>query len=134
MTNWIMSANPAVYDHESAFRERGYIDWKQTRNFAVGDIVYIYCTKPLGRIRFKTVVSEVNKYGFTADCYWRTAPPENTSSMKCMRLKYLNESNSDELSFTALKGKGMNYPPQSPCRVNGDLLLSIERCFGGTEK
>lgn len=134
MTNWIMSANSAVYDHESAFREQGYIDWKQTRNFAVGDIVYIYCTKPLGRIRFKTIVVEVNRYGFIADRYWKAIPPENSDSTKCMRLKFLGESNSDELTFAALKEKGMNYPPQSPCRVNGELLMGIERCFGGTEK
>lgn len=47
MKNWVMSANTQVYDHEKAFRDQGYINWSQTRNFSVGDYIFIYCSKPI---------------------------------------------------------------------------------------
>lgn len=131
MTNWIMSANPTIYDHRAAFSENGYIDWKQTRNFLVGDIVYIYCTKPIGQICYKTIVVEINKTQIDNDRYWLTSPPESNPSIKYMRLSYIAEIDDSRLSYTALKDHGMKYPPQSPCKVNDELLLIIEQCFGG---
>ena len=56
ITNWIISANNLIYDHSASFKENGYIDWHQTAKFSVGDFVYIYCTKPLKRVKYKTVV------------------------------------------------------------------------------
>ena len=40
--NWIISANPKIYDHLSSFEHFGYIDWKQGKiKYKVGDIIYI---------------------------------------------------------------------------------------------
>ena len=39
---WIIDSNLSKYVAISAFRELGTVDWTQSANFAVGDIVYIY--------------------------------------------------------------------------------------------
>ena len=56
MQYWMISANGKMYDHASAFEKWGYIDWRQNRNYEIGDIVYIYCTKPIKKLMYKTQV------------------------------------------------------------------------------
>lgn len=41
MTEWMMSANGKIYDHQRAFAEQGFIYWRKVRNFSKGD-VYLY--------------------------------------------------------------------------------------------
>lgn len=41
-TEWIIACNPDKYDVIGAFHELGSIDWTQSANIVVGDIVYIY--------------------------------------------------------------------------------------------
>lgn len=45
--NWIVPSNPKIFNADEAFKKMGYIDWRQNVNFDIGDIVCIYCTKPL---------------------------------------------------------------------------------------
>lgn len=40
---WLIAANHNIYDHVKAFNELPYIDWRQTANYNVGDLVYIFC-------------------------------------------------------------------------------------------
>ena len=47
---WMISANGKMYDHASSFATNGFIDWRQRAKYNVGDIVYIYCTRPFMRI------------------------------------------------------------------------------------
>ena len=54
--NWMISANGKIYDHAKAFAKWGYIDWRQHAKYNVGDIVYIYCTKPYQKVMYKTKV------------------------------------------------------------------------------
>ena len=56
MTNWIISANPNKYDVIAAYQKYNLIDWTQSAKFQVGDIVYIYVSKPFQKIMFKTEV------------------------------------------------------------------------------
>ena len=50
MQKWIIPANPLIYDHARFFDDYGYIDWKQRLKFEVGDIVYLYCSKPFQKV------------------------------------------------------------------------------------
>ena len=57
---WIIPANKSTYNHEEAFNKFGLIDWAQTRNVEVGDIVYIYLGAPEKRIFAKGIVEKTN--------------------------------------------------------------------------
>lgn len=46
---WIISANPKKYDVVSAFNQYDYIDWSQSANHEIGDIIYIYCSAFIGK-------------------------------------------------------------------------------------
>ena len=61
--------NPNVYDAIGAFKELKEIDWgnKSNNKFRIGDIVYIYVSKPIQSIAIKTEVTKIDiksKYSF----------------------------------------------------------------------
>lgn len=131
MQKWIISANSNMFDHKRAFQELGYIDWKQTRNFSVGDIVYIYVTKPESRIKYKTRVVAVDLSANQIenfDKFWVKKTSGNNEK-NYFRLKMLEEFDNSLLSFEHLQNNGMRYAPQSPCRIKEELeeyLNSLE--------
>ena len=128
MKCWIMSASAAVYDHDAAFSELGYINWRQTRNFAVGDVVYIYCTRPASKVKYKTIVDSISVDG-VIEKYWikKQNLPEKSKYM-CLRL--VSKSEDESLSLFELQKHGMQYPPQSPCLVKPELQQYLIECFG----
>lgn len=132
MDSWMIAANPKYYDHEKAFREQSYVDWRQTRNFKVGDTVYIYCAKPVSQVKYKTIVEQTGLEPYV-DKYWRIDIDESRIGPKLMRLRIIAAIDSDELRFINLKHNGMPYPPQSPCRLKPDLLEYFERFFSGDQ-
>ena len=67
VTEWIISANPKEYDFINAFRDLGKIDWRQSKNVAKGDIVYVYVSDNIQTIKFKCVAREVDKKKPTID-------------------------------------------------------------------
>ena len=46
MKYWIIPANSKRYDYVSAFEKQEFIDWTKNQKYEIGDIVYIYCSKP----------------------------------------------------------------------------------------
>ena len=61
MSNWIIPSNSSKFDLAKFLSNHNNdVDWKQSANFEVGDVVYIYCTKPEMRIRYKMEVTETN--------------------------------------------------------------------------
>ena len=69
MKGWIISANNKYYDYHRAFKDLDLIDWiDNNRNFSREDIVYIYSSKPIGKIEYKCEVVATNiKYENTID-------------------------------------------------------------------
>lgn len=57
---WILSFDISRYDVHTIFKENGYCLWNQRRDFQVGDIVYLYESKPVSKIVYKAVVEEIN--------------------------------------------------------------------------
>ena len=60
MNYWIIPCNIKKYDVFKAFRMFKKLNWKQSTNIEVDDIVYIYTTKPHSAITHKCKVLEVN--------------------------------------------------------------------------
>lgn len=57
MNNWIIPSNSSKFDISRFLsKHNNHVDWKQSANFEVGDVVYIYCTKPQMRIRYKMTI------------------------------------------------------------------------------
>jgi len=128
MKTWVISANPAVYNHEKAFLEQGYIDWRQTRNFAEGDIIYVYCTRPLSKVMYKVEVVSTNSTP-PEEQYWLTehSLPANA---RYMRLRLLKKLDSASLSLSNLQEHGLHYAPQSPCVAKDELRSYLNEQFG----
>ncbi len=57
---WILTCDTSRYDIHTLFNENGFCLWNQRRNFEVGDVVYIYESKPISKIVYKAIVEEIN--------------------------------------------------------------------------
>ena len=61
MQKWLVPSNPNIYDAETSFEQNGFIDWRQNKNkYEVGDIVYLYCSQTIRKVRFKAIVEKVD--------------------------------------------------------------------------
>ena len=68
--DWIIPANPSVYDAVSAFRKLKTLDWHKSRmmrNMQVEDTAYIYISKSIKMIKFKCVVTKSEVHGLEID-------------------------------------------------------------------
>ena len=119
MTEWIIPCNPNYYKVDDAFSALKKLDWKQTSpKMQVGDIVYIYISKPIMAIRYKCKVNKVNldkieiddsKFVINGDSY-ETYPVH-------MELEVL-EKYDNELTMEILSNNGVKGRIQCPRRVN----------------
>lgn len=132
--NWLISANGKMYDHASSFAHYGSIDWRQGNvKYAIGDIVYIYCTNPIQRIRYKCKVTELNKdpSKIRDDKEYWLIQEEYEKSLKgnFFSLQLIEEVDSDKLSLPRLRNKGLKAAPQGPMKLDAALEAYISSIF-----
>ena len=132
MQTWLISANGKMYDHSSSFEKNGFVDWKQNKfKYQVNDIVYIYFTKPIKRVMFKTKVEKVNMP--FSECiddkeFWiDTSKYESAKDGTYIRLRLLEQADRDELSFEHLHENGLKRAPQGAMRIKEELRQYIEK-------
>ena len=130
---WMISANGKMYDHASSFATNGFIDWRQRAKYSIGDIVYIYCTRPFMRVMYKC---EVAKHSMQfSDCiddavFWRDRDEyEKSKSGDYARLKLLEQVDTIFLSLDNLKKYGLSAAPQGPIKVSEELHAYINKYF-----
>ena len=126
MQNWLISANSKMYRHSDAFDKWGYIDWRQNRNYSVGDTVFIYCTKPVKKIVYKTVIEKVNmKFSEITDDkeFWLDADEYYKSQGGYYaRMRLIDEADSEFLSLHELQErKLLKNGPQGPMKMSDEL-------------
>ena len=134
MTNWIISANSQMYDHTSSFEHYSFIDWRQGNvNFEIGDIIFIYSTRPTSMIQYKCVVEKVDLFypNIRDDKdYWKDENEYQKSiNGKFMRLKLIDQIYNPKLSLDNLKLNGLSAAPQGPVKVKPQLLEYINSNF-----
>lgn len=134
MTNWIISANEKMYDHTLSFAHFSYIDWRQGNvNFQIGDIVFIYSTRPLSMIQYKCIIEKIDLiYPNIRDDkeYWKDlAEYKKSINGKFMRLKLIEQVYNQKLNLINLKENGLNAAPQGPVKVKPDLLEYLKINF-----
>ena len=136
---WLISANIKYYNHEQAFEDNGFIDWKQLkRDYKVEDIVYIYRTDT-HKIGYKCKITEIN---LTIDeipddsKYFSKNDNNHENSEKLfMRLQLIESFDYNELSYKNLmKLKLINGAPQGHIHVNKNLKEYIEKVINKSEK
>lgn len=129
MTTWLISTNPKMFNHSEAFARHDSVDWIQFANFEVGDIVYIYASKPEGAIRYKTTVTKIDM-SFSEiekdESLWIYTRDLRREKMKYSRLKLIKRIDSSMLDFESLKQHGLKNAPQRVKRLEGELLNYIE--------
>jgi len=96
---WIIPTNPLYYDVTHLFSNSEIECWKQYNNINVGDILYIYVTKPIGEVYFKCEVLKVNiPFEFDNE----HVNMSHVIEVKCLK-KFLNH----EITFEKLKSLGI---------------------------
>lgn len=116
-TEWIIPGNPTKYDVERAFHELGKIDWNQSTNISVGDIVYIYVSKTRFAIEFKCRANKVDLKKMEIDDQEFNISGEYDGSYgRYMELELIEELKGKVYSRDELKKHGF-LSPQSPIRI-----------------
>lgn len=130
---WMISANGKIYDHASSFAANGFIDWKQRANYSIGDIVYIYCTRPFKRVMYKCEVVKCSMPFSECiddkDFWMNISEYEKSKGGLYARLKLLEQVDTNYLSLEFLIENGLKAAPQSPIKVIPGLRSYIDKHF-----
>ena len=127
MNYWIIPANPQRYRLADALQELPFVDWRQHNNFEVGDIVYIYNSRPDSQILYKMEVTAVNLTAneTVADRQYWVSPMEFETSImhnRFFRMVPLAENDSDKLTLEDLLEHGLKGVPQGALKIREPLL------------
>lgn len=130
MTNWILPANPNDYKFEEAFEQEDHINWHQCRNkVSVGDVLYIYESKPQQCIRFKCEILAIDLPNVTPNdhLYWKNSERQNKvlQERKFMKIKKVGTLQ-PSLDLEQLKLYGLKAAPQGAMKPKDGLLKFIE--------
>jgi 5-methylcytosine-specific restriction enzyme A len=131
---WIIPANSKVYDHASSLEHFDFIDWHQgIYKYSIGDIVFLYCTLPYKKIKYKCTVEKVD-LPFEAirddKDYWIDKDKYTKSKIgKFMRLRLLDQVDSEKLSLEQLLLNGLKAAPQGAVKVVDELRNYLHMNF-----
>lgn len=126
MEKWVTSCNPNSYDVIGAFSIYDSLDWKQSTNVNIGDIVYIYVSHPISAIKFETKAVEVDlkPYNIGNDIEYENefarSGSNHDSYDRYMRLKLLRSFDDMLFPYEELKENGLRGI-QGPTRVSSEL-------------
>ena len=132
MNNWIIPSNNSKFDLAKFLSKHdNVVDWKQSANFEVGDVVYIYCTKPEMRIRYKMEVEETNiPFGKSLkdEMCWidKTEFKAGVENNKYFRMRLLATTQSDMLTMDMLHKQGVKGYIYGPRTIDKELTRYIE--------
>jgi 5-methylcytosine-specific restriction protein A len=132
---WIISANSQIYDYASYFSSNTIVHWRQSAKYGVGDIVYIYCTRPQQRIMYKCeVIRHSIPYSEIAGnddiSLWKDMDEyEKSKTRTYVRFKLLDRVDTDKLSLDALIKNGLKSVPRGPMTIHSELHTYIDSCF-----
>lgn len=126
---WLIPNNPDQYDAIKAFQNLKETDWGNPQNNKInmGDIVYIYSSKPIQAITIKAEVvkDNVNKNELFNNDQEYGRVNDIDKSKKYFRLKLLNFTNQEMLSLEKLQQNGLNGNIQGKQTIKQPLLKYI---------
>ena len=135
MSNWLIPCSIDVFRVHDYFATYNIIDWKQSHyKFQEGDIVYIYCSTPEMKVRYKCIVIQPNieySEAIHDEEYWGHKHIYNAVAKqnRYVRMELIGKVDSSDLSLHTLISHGLRMAPQGPQRIQGDLLDYIQSVF-----
>ena len=121
MQKWLISADTKKWDINEYYEKYGYVDWQLRFHYDIGDLIYIYCKKPVGKIMFKAFVE-------------REEVIDKDTGEKLAILKFIEKVDTDELSYENLKMHGLKMAPMGGMKLKGDLENYVRRYFSNESK
>ena len=104
-STWIIPANPKVYDIVSDFKKSDIMTWNHQSSMELGDIIYIYMTKPMGYIKYKCQIIDIDD--------------------NIMTIKLIQKFDDNLLTFDLLNNYGLKSV-RSPRRIPDKLNSFLE--------
>lgn len=111
VSEWFISGNPKEYNLFDAFHDLGKVDWRQTFNLSVDDIVYIYVSKGYQRVMFKCKVNKINlKVPEIVDRKYDLSGKHDGAYGRYMELEPIEEFNTGLFDRLVLEKYGFSAP------------------------
>ena len=134
MTYWIIPFNPNYFRLADCLREQGYVEWTQRYKYQIGDIVFIYSSKPDSKLLYKMEVSATNLSANECadDRKYLLNPYEVDANLDIplgFRMIPLAKNTSDKLTLNDLLEHGLKWVPQGGLKVKEPLLSYICSVF-----
>ena len=105
MQQWLITSNEKYYRVRDAFNDLGDLYWRKKfkGDIRIGDEVFIYLSKPIGKIMLKTVC--INNQASSSDELWNKdiayykQDVEPDKNLPCLHLKFVQMCDDESLSF-----------------------------------
>lgn len=115
--DWIIPANPKYFDVVQAFEENEIIDWKQSSDVRVGDMIYMYVGAPYSALMYKCKAVEVDiPYRYESD---------QLTIKKIMKIQLLTKYEPDYMPFDRLKKDFGIYAVRGPRSMPNSLKQEL---------
>lgn len=112
---WLLPSNSSKFNLHGYLTNHDIVDWKQFNNYAEGDIVFMYCTRPDSKVRymFRVIRTELTFEDYQNDkSFWNDEEQYQSGQEhnRFMRLRLLSKLNrkDERLSLDVLKGLGFS--------------------------
>ena len=113
---WIIPANPKYYDIVHCFDHTDVIEWKQSSDIHVGDILYLYVAAPYSRLFYKCRSIEVNIPYYYEDNHLKID--------RIMKIQLLDDISSKNFHFKYLNSLGI-YAIRGPRRITKKIASKL---------
>lgn len=127
MQCWIVPCNIGTYDIDQAIRTNGsYCWWRQSNDFAVGDTVFVFITKPVQAIRYRMEVTAIGvpeTEQLMPEQLWvdKSLYYESLGSNKLARFEMQEQYADDVFPLEMLWEHGLQVYPQSVRTISKEL-------------
>ncbi|MGD6846309.1 HNH endonuclease [Rossellomorea aquimaris] len=122
---WLVPANPNEYDLERAFTHYEALDWKRSFNYENGDILLLYVSGSVKKVRYKVEVIEglVQTNDTIYDQSFWVVQEKYDQSMggDKTRVRLVDVVDTDDLSLYQLREHGLKGNIQGSMKLTGEL-------------
>ena len=136
MKTWIVPCKGSTFLIDDALKanqkDNGdmFVDWRQSNDFSVGDIVFIYKIKPEGYIRYRMEVTatKLNFYEATdKEVFWKDKAVfyDGLGGYKYVRFRLLTEYPKGMMTFEAMREHGLKGNIQGVMECKNEQLLAF---------
>lgn len=130
---WLIPANPIEYDLANAFSSYDTLDWRRSFKYENGDILFIYVSGNIQKVRYKVEVVEglVKIHSiFHNKTFWNDKEKfEKSKKWDWTRIRLVDEVDTSELSLEQLRKHGLKGNIQGAMKLTGNLLDYIMSFF-----